>query len=193
MEHPNADPDRGQGSPEDDSWVEVGEVARPHGLHGTLLVDLYGDDPENLIRSQRVLLRGGPGSVEFKVGSASPAGEARKGRIRIRVTLAGLDSREHAESWTTARVNIPADALRPLPEGEYYWRDILGSRCITVNGEELGTIEEIWPTSGNDLLVVRGGSRTLLVPALRQVLVRVELERGEVWVDPPEGLLEAGS
>jgi 16S rRNA processing protein RimM len=193
MGHPNADADRGQGSPEDDSWVEIGEVSRPHSLHGALLVGLYGDDPENLIRSGRVLLRGQPGSVEFKVVSASPAGAARKGRIRIRLTLAGLESREQAEPWASARVHIPAAALRPLPDGEYYWRDILGSRCLTLNGEELGTIEEIWPTAGNDLLVVRGGSRTLLVPALRRVLVRVELERGEVWIDPPEGLLEAES
>lgn len=193
MDHPNADPQRGRGSSDQDSWVEVGQVARPHSLHGVLVVGLYGDDPENLIRCSRILLRGGPGSLEFEVVSASPAGSHRSGRARIRLKLAGIESREQAELWVGARVSIPQGSLRALPDGEYYWRDILGLRCLTLGGEEVGKIEEIWPTAGSDVLVVRSASRTLLVPALRQVLVRVELDRGEVWIDPPEGLLEADS
>jgi 16S rRNA processing protein RimM len=193
MEHPNADPQRGRSSSDRDSWVEVGDVARPHSLHGVLVVGLYGDDPANLIQSSRVLLRGGPGSIEFAVVSASPAGSHRSGRARIRLKLAGIDSREQAERWTGGRVAIPEGSLRALPDGEYYWRDILGLRCLTLGGEELGKIEEIWPTAGSDVLVVRSGSRTLLVPALRQVLARVELDRGEVWIDPPDGLLEGDS
>jgi 16S rRNA processing protein RimM len=50
--------------------------------------------------------------------------------------------------------------------------------------------EEIWPTGSNDVLVIRDGTRTRLVPALRSVLVRVDATAGELWIDPPAGLLE---
>ena len=85
---------------------------------------------------------------------------------------------------------LPEAALEPLPEGEFYWREILGLRCLTLAGEELGTVEEIWPTGDVDVLVVRQADRTRLIPALAGLMVRVDREAGELWIDPPEGLLE---
>jgi 16S rRNA processing protein RimM len=111
----------------------------------------------------------------------------------LRLQLAALETREQAEPWAGARISIPESAVQRLPEGEYYWRDLLGLRCRTLDGEEIGTVEEIQPGGDHDLLLVREGSRTLCVPALRRVLVRVDRERRELWIDPPEGLLEAGS
>ena len=193
MTHTTANPFRGPNFPGCDSWVEVGEVVRPHSLRGALLVSLYGDDPENLIHAGRVLLRGAPGAIEFRVVSASTAGSPRSGRVRVRLELTAVETREQAERWVGARLCIPEGALQSLPEGEYYWRDLLGLRCRTVDGEELGVIEEIQPGGDHDLLLVRHATATLCVPALRRVLVRVDRERGELWIDPPEGLLEAGS
>ncbi len=193
MTHTTADRLRGPSFPGCDSWVEIGEVVRPHSLRGTLLVSLYGDDPENLIHAGRVLLRGAPGAIEFRFGSASTVGSPRGGRVRVRLQLAAIETREQAELWAGARLSIPESALQRLPEGEYYWRDLLGLRCRTVDGEEIGVVEEIQPGGDHDLLLVRHATGTLCVPALRRVLVRVDRERGELWIDPPEGLLEAGS
>ncbi len=57
---------------------------------------------------------------------------------------------------------------------------------------DLGVVREIWPTVESDLLVVQSGDETLLVPALRDVLKRIDVAKGEVWVELPPGLLEEG-
>ncbi len=171
-------------------WVEVGRVTRAHGLDGTLFVSLYGEDPGNLLRAETLRLEGRPGSSQISILAAKAAGHQRDGRARVRVRAEGIDRRELAEAWAGARVSIPEAALEPLPEGEFYWREILGLRCLTLAGEELGTVEEIWPTGDVDVLVVRQADRTRLIPALAGLMVRVDREAGELWIDPPEGLLE---
>ena len=176
--------------PGSESWVEIGEVVRAHGLGGTVLVQLYGDDPGNLIEVKSVQLRGGPGTVEFRVRDTEVAGSNRP-RSRVRVSLEAITSREAAKLWLGARVAIPRSALRPLPDGEYYCRDSLGLRCRRVDtGADLGVVREIWPTGESDLLVVQSGDETILVPALRDVRKRVDIAKGAVWVEPPPGLLE---
>jgi 16S rRNA processing protein RimM len=174
-------------------WVELGHVVRAHGLDGTLLVALHGEDAANLIDTPRVLLRGSAGSLEVAVIDVRPIPLARAHGARVRVRLAGIDSRERAESWSGATLSIPETALPALPDGEYYWRDLIGLECLTLDGRSLGRIEEIWPTGSNDVLVVRGAGATTLVPALHDVLARVDLEQRRVWIDPPAGLLEPRS
>lgn len=171
-------------------WVEIGRVVRPHGVRGGLNVALYGDDPANLLHASRVRLAGRAGTVELEVVSASSSGTSRDGGARARVRLAGVEDRDVAAVWAGATLSIPEASLQPLEEGEFYWRDVLGLVCRTRDGRDLGTVEEILPTPLNDVLVVREGDRTLLVPALRHVLVSVDVEAGTLWIDPPEGMLE---
>lgn len=180
-------------SDREDGWVEIGRVVKAHGLSGSLLVQLHGDDPENLAAAGEVQLNGRPGESGFAIRSLSYAGSAADGRARIRLTLARLSTREAAELWKGAALSIPESALQQLPEGEYYWRDLLGLRCRTLAGELLGTVEEIWPTGSNDVLVVRGGDTQRLIPALRSVLVRVDSAQGELWIDLPPGVVDAGN
>ena len=137
--------------------VEVGRVARPFGLEGGLLIQLYGDDPSNLLAAEQLSLQGTPGRIPFRVLSAEPAGVDASGQARLRVRLGGLVSKERAEVWTRARVLIPESLLAPLEEGEFYWRDLIGLRVRTLDGQDLGRVDEIWPTGSNDVLVVREG------------------------------------
>ena len=172
------------------TWVEIGRVVRPHSLKGALLVQLHGDDPGNLSGAESVVLSGKSGETELRLRRSAPAGHASGGGVRIRIWLDGLESRDAAEAWIGARLSIAEGDLRTLPDGEYYWRELLGLRCRLPGGDELGVLEEIWPTGSHDVLVIRGPEQQHLVPALRGVLVRLDRERGELWIDPPEGLVD---
>ena len=172
-----------------EAWIDVGRVSRVHGLRGALTVVLYGNDPSNLAKAARLCLERGGSRREFEIAEARPAGPS-SGRAKLRLRLTGLDTREDAEPWAGASVLIPETALPPLPEGEYYWRDLIGLRCVSVGGRQLGVVEEIWETGSNDVLVVRDGKRMLLIPALYDVLVAIDRAAGELRVDPPEELLE---
>ncbi len=181
--------DRRLSATEGETWVELGRVLRPHGRTGALLVGLHGDDPANLSAAPNVRLSGRVGRVVFPVQRAAAMAPLKDGRARVRLQLEGLTRREAAEHWAGAALEIPQAGIQPLPEGEFYWREILGLRARGPRGQELGVVEEIWPTGSNDVLVLRSAERQILVPALREVLVRVDLEAGELWIDPPRGLL----
>lgn len=171
-------------------WVEVGRVVRPHGLDGALLVQLHGDDPGNLLRSDRVQLSAPDRAAVLEVARAHPAGSRGSCGARARLWLAGLGDRTAAVAWAKAAVAIPASALAALPAGEFYWRELLGASCRTVRGRRLGVLEGIWPTGGNDVLEIRSGTTRHLIPALRQLLVRLDRESGVLWLDPPDWMLE---
>ena len=62
-------------------------------------------------------------------------------------------------------------------------------RCFLTLGAAgvlLGTLDEIWPTPGHDVLVLRQGGETRLVPASDGVIVRFDRTSGDLWLDPPE-------
>jgi 16S rRNA processing protein RimM len=78
-----------------------------------------------------------------------------------------------------------------LPEGEYYWSEIIGLQVLTEEDEILGRIEAVFPTGGNDVYVCRGGGREILLPAIGDVVRKIDTDRGVMVVRLLEGLLES--
>jgi 16S rRNA processing protein RimM len=124
-------------------------------------------------------------SREFEVERVERAGPARESGVRVRLSLAGISDREAAAAWAGATLSIPESALRPLPEGEYYWRELLGVRCRDLAGADLGRVEEIWPTPAHDVLVLRDGPTTRLLAVRAGTLVALDRARGLLTVDWP--------
>jgi 16S rRNA processing protein RimM len=79
----------------------------------------------------------------------------------------------------------------PEPEdGEYYWCDLIGLTVATVDGLELGTLREIFETGSSDIYVVRSAEREYLIPAIADVISRIDLKEGRMLITPLEGLLD---
>ena len=79
-----------------------------------------------------------------------------------------------------------------LPPGEFYWFQVLGLPVVNqADGALLGHLDHIISTPGHDVYVVRQGERELLLPAVEDVIVEINLEAGMIRVLPPLGLLEA--
>ena len=118
-------------------WVEVGRVLRPSGRDGALLVGLYGEDVSNLLDAERVRLEGSRGEIPFRIRGVRAAGTGALG-ARARLWLEGLADLKRAAAWRGARVSLPEAALKPLPQGEFYWRQIIGLRARLADGRHLG-------------------------------------------------------
>ena len=76
-------------------------------------------------------------------------------------------------------------------EDEFWDHQLVGLAAVLGSGEPLGTVEEVLHLPATDTLVVRGAAgEEILVPFVRAIVPEVDLERGRLVVDPPDGLLE---
>jgi 16S rRNA processing protein RimM len=105
------------------------------------------------------------------------------------IRLAGIEDRTAAEALVGAELWIESGALPELPEGEYYYRELVGMQVVTMDGETVGTVTEVWPAPGADVLVVRRETREHLIPMVEAFVKEVHRERREIRIDPIPGLL----
>jgi 16S rRNA processing protein RimM len=164
------------------TFVAAGRVVRPHGLRGDLLVASVSE----LIRSLQ------PGSPVF-LGPDREAAQVASCRLhgtRWLLRLEACHDRDRAERWRGAEVAVRVDDLPPLPEGEYFYWQILGLQVVTEEGRVLGTVEEIIETGANDVYIVRAPDQPeILLPAIQSVVRQVDLAAGQIRVHLLPGLL----
>jgi 16S rRNA processing protein RimM len=73
---------------------------------------------------------------------------------------------------------IPRDWFSSLPAGEYYWFEIEGLAVYAGDGLAMGVVTDIIHTGSNDVYVVSRDDQETLVPALKDVVRAIDLERG---------------
>ena len=87
-------------------------------------------------------------------------------------------------------VDVERSRAVPLPEDSYYQEDLIGLTAYDTEGRLLGRVEDILVTGGTDVLVIRRDGEEILIPATRSICVQVDVVRGRLEVQVPEGLLE---
>jgi 16S rRNA processing protein RimM len=167
------------------SLLHLGTVAGTHGIRGQLRIRTFSGEYEVLRSLSTVLLQAPGGAMEpFGVSVVSVHGR------KALVNFAGIDSMNAALSLVGREVYMERSKLPPLPEGEYYWCDIVGLSVRKVDGSFLGTVTSVIPTGSNDVYVVQNGEREVLIPAIDGVVISIDPAAGEMVVDPLEGLLD---
>lgn len=167
--------------------IAVGRLTRPHGLRGELVFLPYVYDLELLpdLVQQPVFLQHGHTPVH-----TATILEWRVANKRVLVRLQGCKDIETAEAWREYEVCIPRSWFAPLPAGEYYWFEIEGLAVYAHDGGYLGTVAEIIYTGSNDVYVVRNGSQERLIPALRDVVRKIDLACAAIHLYPVAGWLD---
>jgi 16S rRNA processing protein RimM len=150
--------------------LEVGRIARPHGVRGDVLVDMVTNRPEVRLAVGSVL-HSDAGDLEVVAASAH--------QHRWIVRFAGVDDRSGADA-------LRGTVLRaePLEERGTLWvHELIGAVVVTPDGTEHGEVVAVQPSPASDLLVLADDR---LVP----VVFVVEAGDGRIVVDPPDGLLD---
>lgn len=166
--------------------LAIGEVASAHGIRGLLRVRLYNPASELLASVATVHLERDDGPPEHHdVARATP-----HGRGLWLLQLDDVTSRTDAEALVGARIVVPEDALPALAEDEFYHHELLGFTVETTTGRTVGTIVDTLSTGLNDVWIVRHGQDEHLVPAIADVVERIDREAQRIVIVPREGLLD---
>ncbi|MEO8678714.1 MAG: ribosome maturation factor RimM [Vicinamibacterales bacterium] len=169
-----------------DDAILIGVVARPHGNRGEVIVNSETDFPEERFQvGAKLRSRRRDGSEQVLEVTSM---RVQQGRPIL--GLAGYASINDAERLVGFELRIDADgAGEPLPEGEYYQRDLIGCAVVTAGGETIGRVTAVEGNRAASRLVVTGGRSEVLIP-LAEEICSVDLASRRITVRPPEGLLD---
>jgi 16S rRNA processing protein RimM len=161
----------------------IGRILKPHGLRGGMRAVSYLEEKGHLRCIEEVFLGGLKGEGHpFRVEHL----EIRKRDFILK--LQGIEDPNSAGRWTGADVFADSSLLEKLPEGEYYWRDLIGLHVHSEDGTFLGKIEAVFPTGSNDVYVCAGGEREILLPAIEDVIRKIDTGKGVMVVRLLKGL-----
>jgi len=161
----------------------IGKIVKPSGFRGRLKALSYLESNDIIQSLDEIYVEQGEDTTgPFKLRKIQV-----KGRTFF-LEIEGVEDIESAKNLSGCQVLVPKSILEELSEGEYYWRDIIGLKVVTEDGNVLGIVENILPTGGNDVYVCGGGEREILLPAISDVVRKIDIKQGMMVVRLLEGL-----
>jgi 16S rRNA processing protein RimM len=165
------------------TFLVVGKVRRPHGVHGEVVAEIYTDFPERLSPKKTIYL----GETHMMVVIASQ----RRHNEGMLLSFEGVTTPEQAGCYRNQILSIAASEAVELPEGEFYFHELLGMQVVNEAGNLLGMLTEILETGANDVYVVTDSSgHEFLLPAIPEVILDVDPDIKKMKVRLLPGLID---
>jgi 16S rRNA processing protein RimM len=166
------------------SLILVGRVNRPHGLEGVLRIWPYAGNDASFLKAKTVILE----SLSGKTHEYGVAFIKRHKNIFL-LKLKGVDSPDVAEEYRGAEIYVRKEELTH-EEGEYFWDELLNLDVYLDTGKYLGILSQVIPAEGHDIYAVTQGDREILIPAVHEVVIEIDIKKGRIVVSAEEVLLD---
>lgn len=156
-------------------WMLIGRVASPFGVHGEFRVELHTDFPDRFTSLRRVYL--GSRREAFEIQRARRQGD------QVLLKLKGVDAPEAVRALGRPDLYVPRQDATPLPEGRFYLDDVVGMEVVTEDGRRVGEVSDVLETGSNEVFVVGRGREEILVPVIKDAVLRLDLEGRTIVID----------
>ena len=161
-------------------YLEVGKVTNVHGLMGEVKIQPWADSPEFLCQFKTLYVDEAHWPIQVE--------RARVHKNMVIMKFEGLTDVPSALSLRNAILYIDRSDAK-LPEGAFFLADIYGLEVRDAStGEVLGKIADVLTLPANNVYVVKGGARELMIPAVPQFIAETNMEDGFIRVNMMEGL-----
>jgi 16S rRNA processing protein RimM len=160
--------------------IEIGGVARAHGIRGEVVIVTHDPDSATLGSVASIYVGGVPRKVV-------QARDTQRGWL---VALDGITTRNDAEALRGKPVEVDREDL-DLDADDILLDDLIDCEVRLPDGTPWGTIAEIMVGTHQDLLVIHDGEIERLLPLVDEFVTSVDLDAGVVTVSPPEDLPES--
>jgi 16S rRNA processing protein RimM len=164
--------------------IAIGKIVGCFGIRGYVKVQSYTHSPERFRQCREVIVgdeHGNPvarGAVEDVI-SDPPL---------VKVRIAGIADRTSAERLRGCYLFVEDADVAPPPEGSYFIDDIIGCEVFDPEGKRIGAVEDVYKYPAQDVWAIRTPATLLMVPAVGEFLVQVDIARKRIVLRPPEGL-----
>ena len=158
--------------------VLIGKIVGTHGVKGTCKILSYAESLDVFEPGTALLVRRSDGNENsYEIIRVKPHS---RGAL---LTLKNVANREQANALVGTELYIGRARLPELDNGAYYWFDLIGMNVYTTEDRYIGRLDSIIETGANDVLVVEGERERLIPFVMGQVIVHVDLDKGEIQVD----------
>jgi 16S rRNA processing protein RimM len=162
----------------------LGKIGAVYGIKGWLKIHTFTDEADAIFDYAPWSLKLGE-----KTQSATVV-DWRRHNNGLIAKLDGINDRDDAQRYVGMEIIVTKDSLPELPDGEFYWKDLIGMTVVTTKGYDLGKVSDMMETGSNDVLVVKAnvkdafGKKERLIPFIEsQVVTNVSLENKQIDVD----------
>jgi 16S rRNA processing protein RimM len=157
--------------------VVLGKVSGIYGVSGWVRIHSYTHPRQNIFLYAPWLVGRGD---EWTARTLEE--EQKRGKSLI-AKLDGVDDRDQARALIGQEIAVYRTQMPDLPEGEFYWFDLMDMEVVSREGEVLGKVSGIQETGANDVLVVTGERRYLIPLILERYVLSIEPEQSRIVVD----------
>jgi 16S rRNA processing protein RimM len=168
----------------DDKTIRIGKILAPWGVKGQVKVEPLTDNIRRYDNLKSALIKYKDELVCMKIESVLYLKNAY-----VVVKFEGIDSPKEAENLRNEYINIfRKDAIK-LPTGHYFICDIIGLDVYDEKQEYIGTITDVLQTGANDVYVVKRSDKEFLLPAIKDVILNIDIDNNQMIVRLMEGML----
>lgn len=168
--------------PRSERDIVIGKIIAPLGTRGEVKAIVLTDFPERFKAGVNLSLRLPEG--EIKLVKLETARVHREG---LALKIEGVEVRNDAEALRNAEFTIDESELAELPGDRFYLFDLIGLKVVTDDGRELGVVTEVLQGGANDVYITSTG---VCIPALKNVVAKIDLGEGQMVIHPVPGLLD---
>ena len=165
--------------------LQVGIITSTHGVRGEVKVYPTTDDPRRFRRLKEVVLDTGREKLNLEIEGV------KFFKQFVILKFKGLDNINDIEKYRQKSLYVTRKNTVRLQRDEYFIADLIGLKVQDEDGTELGTVKDVIETGANDVYEVEmADGRSLLLPAIKQCILNVDVENGMMQVHVLEGLLD---
>lgn len=168
-----------------EDFLQVGVITTTHGIRGEVKVFPTTDDVNRFKQLKQVLADNGKEKVLLEVEGC------KFFKQFVILKFKGIDNINDVEQYKKCPLLVTRQEAVPLEEDEYFVADLIGLKILTETGIEIGVLKDVISTGANDVYAVElpdGGE--ILLPAIKECIMDVDMESGEMIVHLMKGLTE---
>ena len=167
-----------------EQMLRVGVITSTHGVRGEVKVFPTTDDAKRFKTLKKVILDGRE-PLELSIE------QVKFFKNMVILKFKGYDNINDVETWRQRDLVITRDQAVELKEDEYFITDLIGLTVVNEEEAVLGRVKDVLETGANDVYVVElTGGKELLLPAIKDCILNVDLEGGRMKVHVLDGLMD---
>ncbi len=164
---------------------QVGVITSTHGIRGEVKVFPTTDDPKRFKRLKEVILDTGREKLTLKIESV------KFFKQFVILKFAEYDNINDIEKYRQKSLYVTRKNAVPLRKDEYYVADLIDLKVLNETGDEIGILKDVMTTGANDVYVIAmNDGRELLLPAIKECVLAVDVETGFIKIHILDGLLD---